>query len=142
MKAISDELLRIATLLGKAYFRASDLNEANSTVHYQDLPDEIIMYVGFGNASIEQTGSSPYQTVETTVYCLKRKTTIDQLATITDDLLLETQQVAADIIYNFDTTPDLLSYTLEPVLVFDDKFVGYLLTFSPAIDAPVCTPTV
>jgi len=139
MKAISDELIRITTLLGVSYERAASLNQANTLIHYQDISSIIVIYVGFGSATIDRTGSAPFQTVETTVYVLDRKLVVDELAVNVGTILAATEQVAADIIYQFNTSPDLIDYTLEPVEVFDDMLVGYLLTFSPAIDAPVCT---
>ena len=141
MKAVADELIRITTLLGVSYERAASLNQANTLIHYQDISDIIVIYVGFGNAAVvRNNGSQPSQTVDTTVYVLDRKAVVDELAVNIDLLLEGTAQVAADIIDNFDTTPDLMDYALEPVEVFDDMLVGYLLTFAPSIDAPNCTP--
>jgi len=141
VKAIADELIRITTLLGLSYERAATLNQANTLVHYQDISSIIVIYVGYGSADIvRNAGSQPSQTVETTVYVLDKKAVVDELAVNIDLLLEACAQAAADIIDNFDTTPDLMDYSLEPVEVFDDMLVGYLLTFSPSIDAPNCTP--
>ena len=141
MKAISDELIRITTLLGVSYERASTLNQANTLIHYQDITSIIVIYIGYGNAEVvRNAGAQPSQIVDTSVYVLDKKVVVDELATNVDLILDATAQVAADIIENFDITPDLLDYSLEPVEVFDDMLVGYLLTFSPSIDAPNCSP--
>jgi len=140
VKVISDELIRITTLLGVSYERASALNQANTLIHYQNISSIIVIYVGYGNAEVVRNeGAQPTQIVETSVYVLDKKLVVDELAVNVDIILEATGQVAADIIDNFEITPDLLDYSLEPVEVFDDMLVGYLLTFSPSIDAPVCT---
>ena len=121
--------------------RAASISEANTLIHYKDISSVIVIYTAFGNSDVvRNAGAQPTQIVEVTVYVVVKKNVVDEIAEEVDLILDATAQVAADIIEKFDITPDLLDYSLEPVEVFDDMLVGYLLTFSPSIDAPNCSP--
>ena len=120
--------------------RSATIFEANTLIHYKDVSSVIVIYTAFGNSEVVRNdGAQPTQIVEVTVYVVVKKAVVDELATNIDDLLEITAQVSADIIDDFKITPDLLDYSLETVQVFDDMLVGHILTFSPSIDAPVCS---
>ena len=121
--------------------RAASISEANTLIHYKDISSVIVIYTAFGNSDVvRNAGAQPTQIVEVTVYVVVKKNVVDELATNIDDLLEITAQVSADIIEDFKITPDLLDYSLETIQVFDDMLVGHILTFSPSIDAPNCSP--
>ncbi len=140
MKAIADELIRITTLLGVDYLRASSLNQAATINHYKDVSDIICIYAGFGNATLtDSTEGTSYQSVEVTVYVMKRQPVVDELAENIDIILAEVERVCESIRSNY-ATQFPISYTLEYITTDPDMLVGYLMTFSVVIDAAICLP--
>ena len=141
MKVISDELQRIANLLSVNYLRAASLDEANALIGAIEVPREIIIYTGFGNAENSFEGAMPVQAVTVEVYVLSVQKKVDNLAEVSDEQLELTAQVASDIIYNFNSLDNAgrPEYLLDPVSVFDDRFIGQLLTFTPQILGNVCS---
>ena len=141
MKVISEELQRIANLLSVNYLRAASIDEANALIGDIGVVDAIIIYTGFGNAENTFAGAMPVQAVAVEVYVLSVQKDVDNLAEVSDQQLALTAQVASDIIYKFNSLesagrPD---YILDPVSVFDDRFIGHLLTFTPQILGNVCS---
>ncbi len=138
---IAQELERISTLIGATYCRAASLDEGNILTHYNSAPGILVAYTGFGEVSQYYEGAQPLQSVSTEGYILQLQTIKDELAETKDILLAATSQAAADIIYKFIVERDIIAYKLQPVTVFDDLFIGHLLTFEPIIEGDTCTPT-
>ncbi len=138
MKAIADELIRITTLLGFDYQRAASLSQSATITHYKDVSDILVIYAGFGTATIDsQADGASYQTVEVTCYIMKRKLVTDELAENIDTILDAVQQAAISIRNEYATNFPI-AYTLEYTPTDPDLLVGYLMTFQVVIDAPVC----
>ena len=139
MKAISDELIRITTLIGVDYQRAASLSESATITHYKDQAEILVIYAGFGNATLEaqDQGALAYQTVDVTLYVMKRKAVTDELAENIDTVLDSVATVCQQIREQYDTLFPI-SYTLEYNTTDPDLLVGYLMTFQVVIDAPVC----
>ena len=138
MKVIADELQIIATALGTGYMRAATLQDSNIITHYTDIDKAFIIYVGFGNAAMSFAGAMPVKAVETTVYVVDKKLTTDALAEQVDIQLEALEIIATSIVNTFTALQPILEYTLAPVTINDDMLIGYLLTFTPELQANGC----
>jgi len=139
MKAISDELQRIAILLNADYMRSTALDEANIQTHYKQISSNLIIYNEFGAILANYDGAEPIYNVTVEVYCLVKQTVIDATAESVDTQLDATRQMAADIIYNFQTVRDIETFTMTPESLLDDMLIGYRLDFSAPIAGDVCS---
>jgi hypothetical protein len=141
MIRISTELERIATLLGVQYLRASDISDSNMLTHYEAIIGGVIIYTGFNNPKYTFEGATPVETVPLQIYCLFKNDSLDDSAEQIDELLSFAEQLAADIIYNFETPyNDILEFNLEYVTINDSLLTGYRLSFDADIEGLTCNP--
>ena len=138
MLSISLQLQQIATDLGAEFIRSDSLSQSNIQVHYKKLTTPVIIYVGHGEQDNYYEGAEPLQKVDVTVYILVKKNTVDQLAGVTDLQLEETKQIAADIMYRFESPRDNLTFKTEPVSILDDQLIGHELNTQLIIEGDVC----
>ena len=138
MKAIADELIRITADLGVDYQRAATLSQSSILTHYKDVSGIIVIYAGFGTATIEEqaTGGSR-QSVDVTVYVMKRQGVVDETSENIDILLDEVASICEGIRARYNTD-FAIAYTLEYTTTDPDMLVGYLMEFSVTIDAALC----
>ena len=138
MKVVSDEVARVAAILGADYLRSLSLSEANVDTHYTDQVAPLIIYNGRSSIATEYEGAEIIDAFECEIYFLVRKTTPTMNATDVDDLLQITKLLANKFYFNVNTVRDIDSYTLLSVGILDDFMVGHMMTVTLTFENEGC----
>ena len=138
MLSISLQLQQIAADLGAEFIRSDSLSQSNIQVHYKDLIKPVVIYVGHGAQDNYYEGAEPLQKVNVQIYILVKKNDIDQLAWLTDIQLFKTKQMAGNIMYQFESPRDNLTFKTEPVSILDDQLIGHELNAQLIVEGNAC----
>ena len=138
MLSISLQLQQIANSIGAKFIRSDSLSQSNIQVHYKKLTTPVIIYVGHGAQDNYYEGAEPLQKVNVQIYVLVKKDDIDQLAWLTDIQLFKTKQMAGNIMYQFESPRDNLTFKTEPVSILDDQLIGHELNAQLIVEGNVC----
>jgi hypothetical protein len=127
MQIVSNEVQRIATLLGSAYMRTINLSEANVNIHYESVDDSLIIYNGEGLITTEfpEGYSQAIDYFDTQIYFLIKASTTDLSGSQVDTQLQITKELANKFYLDLETVVDVPEMTLQPVSISDDMLLGF-----------------
>ena len=128
MNVVSDEVARVAAILGADYLRSMTLSEANVDVHYVDQVEPLIIYNGASVINTVYEGAQIIDAFDVELYFLVRKTSPTMNAPDVDDLLQQTKVLANKFYFEVNTVRDIETYSLEAVGILDDFLVGHQMT--------------
>lgn len=140
MKALSDEIQRVAGILGAEYIRAQSMTEANIEVHNTSVDGKMIIFAGMPVITTVFEGAQiidMYNPVD--VYFLVRQTEPSMDGVDIDALLEIPKQMTIDFYANFDSPRDIPSYTLEAVTILDDFLIGYQMSAELSLYSKGCS---
>ena len=134
----SEEIERIATLLGADYLRSLNLSEANVAIHYKDQSNSIIIFDGVPDIATVFEGAEGIDTYTTTIYFLTRKTKTTEDAIDIDPQIEAMKELANKFYFALELPRPVLTYTLEYAEITNDFLIGYLMTIELPFNGNIC----